>query len=184
MSVPRVVIVGRPNVGKSSILNWLTRLRLAIVEDQPGVTRDRVEYLMSHEQRYFELIDTGGIGIQDEDNLTQHIEDQIQTAIESADVILLVVDSQAGLTPLDEEVGRRLRNVDVPILCIANKTDSANHDNRANEFYRLGRGKIIPVSTTQNRNRSLLLNMILERLPPESDPTDEADAAAYSGRFD
>ena len=82
MSVPRVVIVGRPNVGKSSILNWLTGLRLAIVEDQPGVTRDRVEYLMSHEDRYFELIDTGGIGIQDEDNLTHHIDDQIQTAIE------------------------------------------------------------------------------------------------------
>ena len=177
MSVPRVVIVGRPNVGKSSILNWLTGLRLAIVEDQPGVTRDRVEYLMSHEDRYFELIDTGGIGIQDEDNLTHHIDEQIQTAIESADVILFVVDSQSGLTPLDEEVGRRLRNLDVPILCVANKTDGERFDDQANDFYRLGRGKIIPVSTTQNRNRSLLLNMILERLPPESDDPDEAQSA-------
>ena len=86
MAVPRVVIVGRPNVGKSSLLNWLAGLRLAIVDDQPGVTRDRVDYLMSYEDRFFELVDTGGIGIQDEDNLTQHIEEQIQTAILRADL--------------------------------------------------------------------------------------------------
>lgn len=175
MSVPKVVIVGRPNVGKSSVLNWLAGVRVAIVEDQPGVTRDRVDYLMSHEDRYFEVVDTGGIGIQDEDNLTQHVEEQIQTAIESADVILFVVDSQLGLTPLDEEVGRRLRNVDVPILCLANKTDDERMDDQASDFYRLGRGKILPVSTTQNRNRSVLLNMILERLPPESQDQDDAE---------
>lgn len=168
MAVPKVVIVGRPNVGKSSLFNWLAGLRLAIVEDQPGVTRDRVDYLTSHNDRYFELVDTGGIGIQDEDNLTQHIEEQITTAIESAAVVLLVVDTRAGLVPLDEEVARRLRSVDVPILCLANKADHDKLDNQANEFYRLGRGKIISVSTKQNRNRSLLLNMIVERLPIES----------------
>jgi GTP-binding protein len=168
MAVPKVVIVGRPNVGKSSLLNWLSGVRVAIVEDRPGVTRDRVEYLMSHEDRYFELVDTGGIGIQDEDNLTKHIEDQIQTAIDSAAVILFVVDTRAGLTPLDEEVGRRLRNVDVPVLCVANKTDDEKMDAQAADFYRLGRGKIVPVSTQQNRNRVPLLNMILERLPPET----------------
>lgn len=174
MSIPKVVIVGRPNVGKSSLLNWLAGVRIAIVEDQPGVTRDRVEYLMVHDDRYFELVDTGGIGIQDEDNLTQHIDDQIQTALQAADVILFVVDTRSGLTPLDEEVGRRLRNLDVPILCIANKTDDSSQDNQANDFYRLGRGKIVPVSTKQNRNRSLLLNMILERLPPEGVDDHEA----------
>jgi GTPase len=168
MAVPKVVIVGRPNVGKSSVLNWLAGLRIAVVEDQPGVTRDRVEYLMSHEDRYFELVDTGGIGIEDEDNLTKHIEDQIQTAIDSAAVILFVVDTRAGLTPLDEEVGRRLRNVDVPVLCVANKTDDEKMDVQASDFYRLGRGKIVPVSTKQNRNRVPLLNMILERLPAET----------------
>jgi GTP-binding protein len=168
MAVPKVVIVGRPNVGKSSVLNWLAGLRIAIVEDQPGVTRDRVEYLTSHEDRYFELVDTGGIGIEDTDNLTKHLEEQIQTAIDAAAVILFVVDTRAGLTPLDEEVGRRLRNVDVPVLCVANKTDDEKMDVQASDFYRLGRGKIVPVSTKQNRNRTVLLNMIVERLPPET----------------
>jgi GTP-binding protein len=175
MAVPQVVIVGRPNVGKSSVLNWLAGLRLAIVEDRPGVTRDRVDYLMSHEDRYFELIDTGGIGIKDEDNLTKHIEEQIDTAIASAAVILFVVDTKAGLTPLDEEVGRRLRNLDVPVICVANKTDDEKQDVQASDFYRLGRGKIVPVSTKQNRNRSVLLNLILERLPPDT-PEDQPGA--------
>jgi GTP-binding protein len=174
MAVPKVVIVGRPNVGKSSLFNWLAGLRLAIVEDQPGVTRDRVDYLSSHNDRYFELVDTGGIGIQDKDNLTQHIEEQITTAIESAAVILLVVDTRAGLVPLDEEVARRLRSVNVPILCLANKADHNKLDEQANDFYRLGRGKIISVSTKQNRNRSLLLNMIVERLPEECAEDTEA----------
>ena len=177
MAVPRVVIVGRPNVGKSSLLNWLAGLRLAIVDDQPGVTRDRVDYLMSYEDRFFELVDTGGIGIQDEDNLTQHIEEQIQTAIDSASVILLVVDTRAGLVPLDEEVAHRLRSVDVPVICVANKSDDRKFDDLAADFYRLGRGKIIPVSTQQNRNRAVLLNIVLERLPPEeSSEKDEGEA--------
>ena len=172
MAVPQVVIVGRPNVGKSSLLNWLAGLRLAIVDDRPGVTRDRVEYLMSHEDRYFELVDTGGMGNLDEDNLTRHVEEQIQTAIDAASVILFVVDTKAGLTPMDEEVGRRLWNLDIPVLCVANKADDPKHDEQAADFYRLGRGKIVPVSTKQNRNRTYLLNLILERLPADS-----ADAA-------
>ncbi len=172
MAVPKVVIVGRPNVGKSSLLNWLAGIRIAIVEDRPGVTRDRVDYLMEYKQRYFELIDTGGIGILDEDNLTQHIDEQIQVAIDSAAAILFVVDSRDGLLPLDEEVARRLRHVDVPVICVANKADTLKLDNQAADFYRLGRGKIIPVSTTQNRNRGMLLDIILERLPsPEVSET-------------
>ena len=127
MAVPQVVIVGRPNVGKSSLLNWLAGVRIAVVVDRPGVTRDRVDYLMEHNDRFFEMIDTGGLGIQDEDNLTSHIENQIQTAIDSATIILFVVDTRAGLTPLDEEVARRLRNLDVPVICVANKSDTQKH---------------------------------------------------------
>ncbi|MCA9234926.1 MAG: ribosome biogenesis GTPase Der [Planctomycetales bacterium] len=172
MAVPRVVIVGRPNVGKSSLFNWLAGLRLAIVEDQPGVTRDPVDYLMQHDERYFELVDTGGIGMIDADNLTKHIEAQIDLAIDSASIILFVVDVRSGLTALDEEVGRRLRDLDVPVICVANKSDNEKLDAQTSDLYRLGRGKIVPVSTRENRNRTVLLNLILERLPEEK-PGDE-----------
>jgi len=176
MAVPQVVIVGRPNVGKSSLLNWLAGIRIAVVEDRPGVTRDRVDYLMEYEDRFFELVDTGGIGIKDVDNLTKHIEEQIQTAIDSAAIILFVVDTRTGLTTLDEEVALRLRNLDRPVICVANKSDTQKLDNAAADFYRLGRGQVIPVSTEQNRNRTTLLDLILERLPPESPEGDTPDA--------
>ena len=101
MPVPRVAIVGRPNVGKSSIFNWLAGRRLAIVEDVAGVTRDRLTTLIEHDGQHFELIDTGGIGIEDVDNLTDQVEAQISAAIEDADVLLFVVDSRTGLVPLD-----------------------------------------------------------------------------------
>ncbi len=94
MGIPQVVIVGRPNVGKSSIFNWLARKRLAIVDNTAGVTRDRVTYLMCEHEQYFELVDTGGIGFDDPDNLTSKIDEQIDTAIESADVMLFVVDTR------------------------------------------------------------------------------------------
>ena len=104
MRLPQIAIVGRPNVGKSSIFNWLVGRRLAIVDDVAGVTRDRMIHVAQHEDRYFELVDTGGIGINDVDNLTREIEDQIAVAIDSADVILFVTDTQSGIVPLDEEV--------------------------------------------------------------------------------
>ena len=116
MSVPQVVIVGRPNVGKCSLFNWLAGVRIAIVDDKPGVTRDRVTHLVCHDDRFFELVDTGGMGIADMDNLTRHIEEQINLAIDSAAVILFVVDAQEGMVPLDQDVARRLRSVDVPII--------------------------------------------------------------------
>lgn len=167
MAVPRVVIVGRPNVGKSSIFNWLDGRRLAIVDDMAGVTRDRLTTLIEHEDQFFELIDTGGMGIEDSDNLTREVESQIEAGIDEADVILFVVDTKAGLTTLDEFVAERLRKVEKPILLLANKTDHDGLDTTALEFHRLGRGWLIPISTLQNRNKHELLEEILERLPKD-----------------
>ncbi|MBP60138.1 MAG: ribosome biogenesis GTPase Der [Planctomycetaceae bacterium] len=168
MPAPQVVIVGRPNVGKSSVFNWLAGRRLAIVDDVAGVTRDRMTYLIHHEETFFELVDTGGMGVNDVDNLTKEIQEQIELAIESADVILLVVDTRSGLVPFDEEVSKRLRYTDKPILCVANKTDNESLDSQADEFYRLGRGKLIAVSTRANRRREELFELIVQRLPTSS----------------
>ena len=169
MTVPQVVIVGRPNVGKSSVFNWLAGRRLSIVDDVAGVTRDRVTYLIEEQDRYFELVDTGGVGIEDVDNLTRQIEEQITMALESADVIVFVVDTRAGLMPLDKNVADRLRYIDKPVICAANKTDDVKFDPQAYEFYRLGRGKLIRVSAEQKRGRQELLDMIVERLPDPED---------------
>ena len=174
MRVPQVAIIGRPNVGKSSIFNWLSGHRIAIVDDVAGVTRDRMSHLMHVEDRFFDLVDTGGIGINDVDNLTKEIEQQIEQAIEVADVILFTVDTRSGITPLDEEVARRLRYIEKPIICVANKADDPKLDPQADEFYRLGRGKLVRVSAHQNRNKHILLDLLLERLPEFKDATDAA----------
>lgn len=187
MGVPQVVIVGRPNVGKSSLLNWLAGVRITIVDDEPGVTRDRVTHLMCHDDRFFELVDTGGMGFADMDNLTRHIAEQISLAIDSAALILFVVDTRDGMMPLDQDIARRLRSVGAPVMCIANKTDDESLDTQADEFYRLGAGKPLRVSTRRNRNRAVLLNLIARSLPPplEENPLDVGEPemkAAIVGR--
>ena len=177
MSVPQVVIVGRPNVGKSSVFNWLAGRRLSIVDEVAGVTRDRVTYLMEEQGRFFEIVDTGGVGINDVDNLTTEIEDQINVALARADLVLFVVDTRTGLVPLDLDVAERLRHVDKPVICVANKTDDMRLEPQASEFYRLGSGPLVHVSALQNRNRDLLLERILESLPPArpDDPLTQLD---------
>ncbi len=174
MGVPQVVIVGRPNVGKSSVLNWLAGKRIAIVDPTPGVTRDRVTHLIELEDRFVELVDTGGMGIVDSDDLTEHIEDQIQTAVDSADVILFVVDARDGPLPLDQEVAKRLRYVTAPVVCLANKTDHEGLRPQADEFYRFGR-KVLAVSAKQNVGKQELLEAIAGRLP---EPDDELQQVA------
>lgn len=170
MPVPQVAIVGRPNVGKSSLFNWLARRRLAIVDNYEGVTRDRMTTLIEANERFFELIDTGGMGIDDPDDLTADIRRQIETAINTADVILFVVDVRSGLMPLDEMVAERLRGVERPVILVANKADSDHMDIHADEFHQLGRGHLVTVSSLQNRNRDELLELIVDRLP---EPLDE-----------
>jgi GTP-binding protein len=150
------------------------------------VTRDRMTYLLREEDRYFELVDTGGMGFDDADNLTAQIDEQIQAAIDSANVVLFVVDTRAGLAPLDQEVGRRLRYVDVPVILVANKTDSPSMEAETLEFHRLGRGKLVRVSAKENRGRDELLDMIIERLPDEPDeeeaPVEPTMKVAIVGR--
>ncbi|MEC7446410.1 MAG: GTPase, partial [Planctomycetota bacterium] len=128
MSFSKVAIIGRPNVGKSSLFNWLVGRRLAIVDDVAGVTRDRMTHLFSEDDHYFELVDTGGIGINDVDNLSDEIEQQIQFGIQEADLLLFVVDARDGMTPLDETISKRLRATDKPILLVANKCDADKYD--------------------------------------------------------
>ncbi|MFP6752930.1 MAG: ribosome biogenesis GTPase Der [Pirellulaceae bacterium] len=173
MSIPQVVIVGRPNVGKSSIFNWLAGHRIAIVDDTAGITRDRMTHLLQHQEKHFEIVDTGGIGINDVDDLSQEIEEQIAIGIDSADVILFVVDTQTGATQMDETVARRLRSLDLPILCVANKTDNEKMDPEAAQFQKLGRGELVRVSAKKERNHELLLDMIAARLPPQQDMDQE-----------
>ncbi len=171
MGVQQVAIVGRPNVGKSSLFNWLVGHRIAIVGPSAGITRDRVTHLVRMfdrflaRDRFVELIDTGGMGGQDADKLTEQIERQIDMAVELADLILMVVDVRAGVLPLDEEVARRLRYVSVPVLCVANKTDTPELEPQAHEFYRLGR-KVVAVSAEQNRGKEELFDAMCERLAP------------------
>jgi len=175
MAVPQVAIIGRPNVGKSSLFNWLAKRRLAVVDDFEGVTRDRMTTLIEQDERFFELIDTGGMGIEDVDNLTADVRNQIELAIESADVILLVVDIRAGLMPLDQLVTDRLRAIERPVILVVNKADHQNLDQHGNDFHKLGRGLPILVSTKENRNREDLLDLIVERLPVRSGDESQSD---------
>jgi GTP-binding protein len=184
MPVPQVVIVGRPNVGKSSLFNWLAGKRLAIVDPTAGVTRDRLAHLLFEHDRYFEIVDTGGMGIKDIDNLTQHVEEQIQTAIDLAELVLFIVDVRDGVAPLDQDVAERLRHVGKPIVLVANKADDTKYDAQATEFFKLGFGEPLPVSTLQNRNREALLEAIVAQLPPTdaAPPSEPVMKLAIVGR--
>jgi len=168
MPIPKVAIVGRPNVGKSSIFNWLIGQRVSVVDPTAGVTRDRVSFLLDlndegETPQLIELIDTGGIGIVDEDNLSEHIEEQIQIALRSANLILFVVSAQDGIVPLDEQVSAKLRKLDCPIILVANKSDNDKEERNAEEFQRFG-WDVLAVSATQKRGRVRLTETIRETL--------------------
>jgi GTP-binding protein len=165
MSIPRVAIIGRPNVGKSSLLNWLAHKRISVVDPMAGVTRDRVTYLMHVDDRYFELVDTGGIGIVDRDDLSEEIDRQIQIALDDADAILFVVEGPAGITALDQQVAQRLRRIDKPKLIVVNKCDSPKLDPEASQFYGLADGPLVTTSVKGNRNQDELLEAVIDLLP-------------------
>ena len=165
MGIPKVAIVGRPNVGKSSLLNWLADRLISVVDPTAGVTRDRVTWIMHERDRYFELMDTGGIGIVDSDDLSEDIERQIQAGLDECDVMLFVVDAKAGVTPLDEEVARRLRRLQKPALLVVNKCDSSRLDMEAASFLTLANLPLVATSVKANRHREDLVTAIIELLP-------------------
>lgn len=184
MSLPLVAIVGRPNVGKSSILNWIARRQISIVEPTPGVTRDRVTAVCELGEQFYELVDTGGYGIVDRDDLSAHVERQIRYAIEQAALILFVVDVKDGLTPLDQDVARLLRPQHDRVLLVANKTDDPMKEPATAEFIRLGYGEPIAVSAMHRAGRSELEEAIQQRLGelPTVPPADPVMKVAVIGR--
>ncbi len=160
MRLPRVVIVGRPNVGKSSLLNMLTRTRVSIVDPRAGITRDRVAVILEHDEHYLELIDTGGIGIVDDDQLEDHVEEQIQFALREADAIIFVTDVRDGVTPMDVEIAQRLRKLDRPVIAAVNKVDEPKLEPAAAEFVTLGFGAPVSLSAHHALGRTPLLERI------------------------
>ena len=174
MATAKVAIIGRPNVGKSSLFNWLAGDRISVVDEVAGVTRDRVSCLLElspedqdsdEPPRLIELTDTGGIGIVDKDDLSEDVEQQIDMAIATADLILFVTDAREGIASLDEHVAERLRTLSVPILLVANKSDNETQEANAEEFHRFGWG-VIAVSAKQKRGRSQLMDAIEKTLDP------------------
>jgi GTP-binding protein len=166
--LPVVAIVGRQNVGKSSLLNALAGQRLAIVDPTPGVTRDRVSTVVSHRGTTFELVDTGGIGLRPGDPFHEEVERQIENAVADAEVLLFLVDAQAGLTPFDREVARRFRGKNV--ILIANKADNPELEKNLGDFFALGFGEALPVAATHRRNVGELLDRLAATLPPAPVP--------------
>jgi GTP-binding protein len=175
MRTPTVAVVGRPNVGKSTLVNRIVGRREAIVEERPGVTRDRKVLQADWAGRTFDLIDTGG-WLASGSVLDQQVSEQAETAIRSADVVLLVVDTVVGLTEQDEQVAALLRRLARPVLVLANKVDSDARSADIWEFARLGLGDPWPVSALHGRGSGDLLDEIVARFPAETDGLDGEDA--------
>jgi GTPase len=166
MSLPVVAIVGRPNVGKSSLLNCLARKRISIVDPTAGVTRDRVSVILDIDDVYCELVDTGGYGIEDRDGLTEDVEAQIQYAVAAASLVLFLVDAREGITPLDRQVAALLRRKKAAAVLVANKIDVPHDVKLLGELTRLGFGEPLPISAVHGRGRTELLHVLQERLRP------------------
>ena len=175
MSRPLVAIVGRPNVGKSTFFNKISGKRISIVEDTPGVTRDRVYADVEWLGRKFTLVDTGGIDPRSEDVLLKQMRRQAEIAMDTADVICFFTDARAGLTQDDQEVAELLRKTHKPLLLVVNKVDHAGLNDDVYEFYNLGLGDPISISSVNMLGLGDLLEEIVKLLPP-ADPEEEDEA--------
>ena len=169
-----VAIVGRPNVGKSTLFNRLTQTRQAIVDDEAGTTRDRQYGKCEWGGRQFSVVDTGGWVVNSDDVFEEEIRKQVEVAIEEADLILFLVDIRNGLTDLDDQVGHILRRSKTPVILVANKMDSFDLQYAAAEFYRLGLGDPVCISAANGSGSGDLLDLVVSKLKNDSvDDTDE-----------
>ncbi|NLK37199.1 MAG: ribosome biogenesis GTPase Der [Epulopiscium sp.] len=177
MSKPIVAVVGRPNVGKSTLFNRLAGERISIVQDTPGVTRDRIYVDVEWLNYKFTLIDTGGMEIGTEDIILKQILQQAEIAIETADVILFVTDGKQGVTDDDRQVANMLRRTKKPVVLAVNKLDNANRDEMAiYEFYELGMGDPIPISAGQALGLGDMLDEVVGYFPKDKVETEEEEA--------
>ncbi|MDD6569254.1 ribosome biogenesis GTPase Der [Acidaminococcus timonensis] len=173
MSKPIVAIVGRPNVGKSTLFNIFADSRISIVEDTPGVTRDRLYAEAEWLDRKFTMVDTGGIEMQNTDSIAVSIREQAEIAIREADVILFVCDARTGITTDDMEVAKLLRQSKKPVILAVNKADTPKQEAEAYEFYNLGIGEPYLISASNKLNLGDLLDAIVEKFPKENDDDDD-----------
>ena len=177
MAKPILAVVGRPNVGKSTLFNKIIGRRVSIVEDTPGVTRDRVYADAEWAGRQFTVIDTGGLDPESDDIMVQQVFNQAELAMETADVILLVTDAKTGPIDADTDAANVLRKTQKPVLLAVNKMDNMRTDNHdIYEFYKLGLGDPIAISAAQGLGIGDLLDEIIRYLPPETDIQPETDA--------
>ena len=186
MAKPLVAIVGRPNVGKSTFFNKIAGRRISIVEDVPGVTRDRVYADVEWMGRRFSMVDTGGLDMRSEDVLLSQMRRQAEIAMETADVICFFCDGRTGLTNEDGEVADYLRRTHKPLLLVVNKMDSKSMEDQLYEYYSLGLGDPIPISSTNMFGLGDLLEEIVKKLPPaqkeENEEEDHTIQIAVVGR--
>ena len=165
--MPRTVaIVGRPNVGKSALFNRLAGRKIAIVHDQPGVTRDRISAVCKLGSAPFTIFDTGGIGADVDMSFTEQVHTEVDIAIETSDVLVFVVDGQEGLTGIDGDIAKKLRRARKPIILVVNKIDHAKHGQYANEFTKLGFERLLTISAEHDLGTNRLVEEIEELLPP------------------
>ncbi len=163
--LPRVVIVGRPNVGKSSLFNRIIGRRVAVVESRPGVTRDRLYQEAEWNGKRFDIVDTGGILFSDDDPLVEQIRIQAEVALAEADVVVFLVDATDGVLPADKELANELRGISKPVLVAVNKADNPDRDTWATDFYALGMGEVLSISALHGRGVADLLDRIADLFP-------------------